>query len=264
MATTLLKGTAFLTGAASGIGRAAALGLAKYGIKRLALADINRSNLLATSETIKAQYANIEIEAIELDVRDAEAVESSVLQAVKRFGSIDIGVNVAGIEGSGKRTDECEDVDWTKVMDVNLNGVWRCQKAQVRAMMKQKDLGPRRGRGNIINVASMYGLIGTPSEIPASAYVASKHGVVGLTKSDATVYASHGIRINAICPGYVKTPLLQALAANGAMNSEIAKTPMKRMADVEEIADCIVFLASPMASFMTGSSLLADGGYTIN
>ena len=102
------------------------------------MADINRSDLLVTSETIKSQYADIEIEAIELDVRDAEAVESSVLQAVKRFGSIDIGVNVAGIEGSGKRTDECEDVDWTKVMDVNLNGVWRSQKAQVKAMMTQE------------------------------------------------------------------------------------------------------------------------------
>jgi NAD(P)-dependent dehydrogenase (short-subunit alcohol dehydrogenase family) len=128
----------------------------------------------------------------------------------------------------------------------------------------------------------MYGLVAPPANILASPYTASKHGVVGLTKSvsylislyhkrdvltkaqDAVTYAAQGIRINAICPGYVNTPLLREAAVAGAMDSEIAKTPMQRLADVEEIADSIVFLASPMASFMTGASLVVDGGYTVN
>jgi NAD(P)-dependent dehydrogenase (short-subunit alcohol dehydrogenase family) len=127
-----------------------------------------------------------------------------------------------------------------------------------------RNLGPREGRGIIINVASMYGLSGPPGNVAASPYTASKHGVMGLTKSDATIYAPHNIRINAICPGYVDTPLLSASAASGAMDSEIAKTPMGRMGYVDEIADCIVFLGSRMSSFMCGSGLVVDGGYLAN
>lgn len=259
-----MKGSAFITGAASGIGQATAFAFAKHGIKRLVLTDVNRNNLLSTSSEIKSHFPDVQIESMEVDVCDEKAVESSVEEAVKKLGRIDVGVNVAGIGGAGKKTDESEEADWAKVIDVNLNGVWRSQRAQLRAMLKQENLGLREGRGNIINVSSMYGLVAPPSYIPASPYTAAKHGVVGLTKSDAIAYAAQGIRINAICPGYVNTPLLKEAAVSGAMDSEIAKTPMQRMADVDEIADSIVFLASPMASFMTGASLVVDGGYTIN
>ena len=154
-----------------------------------------------------------------------------------------------------------------------------------------RNLGIRYGRGSITNVASMYGLIAPPELITASPYTAAKHGVVGLTKSDANNYASKGIRyltpshhpipipnihfpymlvflltthrINAICPGYVKTPLLLESQAKGYMDAEIAKTPMQRMAETEEIGDAIAFLGSPMASFMSGSCLVVDGGYTV-
>jgi len=264
MAASLLKGTAFITGAASGIGQATAFAFAKNGIKKLALTDINRNALLATASAIKAQFPGVEIESMELDVCDEKAVEGCVAAAVKKFGRIDVGVNVAGIGGAGKVTDESEETDWAKVIDINLNGVWRSQRAQLRAMLEQENLGLREGRGSIINVASMYGLVAPPAYIPASPYTASKHGVVGLTKSDAITYAAHGIRINAICPGYVNTPLLKEATVAGAMDSEIAKTPMQRMADPEEIGDSIVFLASPMSSFMTGASLVVDGGYTVN
>ncbi|KAM5342239.1 hypothetical protein ACJ41O_013205 [Fusarium nematophilum] len=111
-------------------------------------------------------------------------------------------------------------------------------------------------------MASMYGTVGISSPQPATAYAASKHAVVGLTKTDASTFAEHGIRINAICPGYVETPLLRAATQAGNMDGEIAKTPMKRLGTVEEIVDCIVFLASPMSSFMTGSTMVVDGGYT--
>ena len=121
-----------------GIGKATAFGLARHGIKRLALTDISQKNLLATSEAIKSQYPDVEIESMQLDVCDVKAVDESIAQTVKKFGRIDVAVNVAGIGGAGKTTDACEESDWTSVLDVNLNGVWRSQRAQVRAMMKQE------------------------------------------------------------------------------------------------------------------------------
>lgn len=125
------------------------------------------------------------------------------------------------------------------------------------------NLGLRLGRGNIINVASMYGLIAPPSNIPATQYTAAKHAVIGLTKGDSVGYAPYGIRINSMCPGYIETPLLGETPASGVMEGEIKKTPMGRLGSPEEIADCIVFLASPMASFVTGASLVSDGGHTV-
>ncbi|TVY40127.1 3-oxoacyl-[acyl-carrier-protein] reductase [Lachnellula occidentalis] len=264
MAATLLKGTAYITGGASGIGRATAFGLAKHGIKRLALADISHANIKATSEALKSQYPGLEVESMQLDVRDWRAVDKSIEETVKRFGRIDVAVNVAGIGGGEKTTDASEEEDWTSVMDINLSGVWRCQRAEVKALMKQENLGIREGRGSIINVASMYGLIAAPAYMCITPYTSSKHGVIGLTKSDAIAYAPHGIRINAICPGYVKTPLLQMATDRGDMDQEIKSTPMGRLAETEEISDAIVFMASPMASFMAGSALLVDGGYSAN
>ncbi|KAH8601501.1 short chain dehydrogenase reductase [Bisporella sp. PMI_857] len=264
MAVTLLKGTAFLTGAGSGIGRATAIAFARSGIQHLALTDINEPSLKTVQEIIKKEYPDVEVETIQLNVRETDAVESSVLAAVKKFGRIDVAVNVAGIGGSGKQTHENTEEDWQRVLDVNLNGVWRSQKAQLKAMLKQEDLGPRYGRGNIINIASMYGIISPPTNIPATQYAASKHGVVGLTKGDAVSYAAHGIRINAICPGYIATPLLGNNPMSGEMTVEVKKTPMGRLGTVEEAADAIVFLASPMASFITGASLVVDGGHTVS
>ena len=129
---------------------------------------------------------------------------------------------------------------------------------------QSRDLGTRYGRGNIINVASMYGLVAPPPYIGATQYTAAKHGVVGLSKADALSYAAHKIRINAICPGYIQTPLLGDAPQSGAMDPEIQKVPMGRLGSPEEIADCITFLASPWASYVTGSSLVADGGYIVN
>jgi len=128
-----------------------------------------------------------------------------------------------------------------------------------------RDLGYRKGRGNIINISSMYGLIGTPLSIAATQYVASKHGVIGLTKADAIHYASRGIRINAICPGYIETPLLgESPGSSKGMEPEIAKTPMQRLGRPEEVADCVVFLAGEQSSFVCGAALVCDGGYTAN
>ncbi|KAG9247160.1 3-oxoacyl-reductase [Calycina marina] len=260
MVATLLKGTAYLTGAASGIGRATAIAFVRSGIQNLALTDINESNLQKVQQEINAAYPKVKVHIMKLNVRDTDEVDRSVLKAVEMFGRIDIAVNVAGIGGNGAMTHEVPEGDWERVVDVNLNGVWRCQRAQLRAMMQQENLGLRKGRGSIVNVASMYGLIAPPASIPATEYTASKHAVVGLTRSDASSYGPHGIRINAMCPGYIETPLNPASAT---MTSEVMKTPMGRMGSVEEIADCIVFLSSEMASYVTGSILVSDGGHTM-
>ena len=133
-------------------------------------------------------------------------------------------------------------------------------------MLKQDPLianSVRHPRGTIINIASMYGIIGTPASIPVVSYTAAKHGVVGLTKADALAYAPHNIKINALCPGYVRTPLLETTAGD-IMAKDVEKTPMGRMAEMGEIGDHVVMLASPLTSFMCGAALVADGGYTIH
>ncbi|RFU28146.1 hypothetical protein B7463_g8209, partial [Scytalidium lignicola] len=263
MAATLLRGTAFITGAASGIGRATAFSFAKYGIQNLALSDVNQDLLQETISSLKSAHPNVEIETFQLDVCDEKAVQAAVDRTVNKFGRLDVAVNVAGIGGNGLATHEDGSTEnWDKVVDVDLTGVWRCQKAEVKAMLKQEDLGVREGRGNIINIASIYGLIGPAPFVRATPYTAAKHGVIGITKADASAYAANGIRINAICPGWVDTPILDGLKASKLMDLELNKIPMGRLALPEEIGDCIVFLASPLASYVTGSRMVVGGGYS--
>ncbi|KAK7968013.1 uncharacterized protein PG986_002290 [Apiospora aurea] len=284
----LLKGTAFITGAASGsatdrksaqgIGRQTALHFAAAGVQRLVLADVNADALAAVSALVRERHAKdadadaeIEVMTLALDVRDAAAVKQGLESARRRFGRIDIAVNNAGISGSAKPTHELDEADWLRVTDVLLNGVWRCQKEELAIMVAQEvpsssspPAPQREGRGCIINVASIYGLVAHDAAV---AYTAAKHGVVGLTRADALRYGPQGIRINAIAPGFTETPLLagamaRSPAAAAAATAHIEKAPLGRMATAEEIADCIVFLASPMSSFVHGSVLVADGGYT--
>ncbi|KAK8065068.1 hypothetical protein PG997_011815 [Apiospora hydei] len=258
----LLKGTAFITGAASGIGRQTALHFAAAGVQRLVLADINADALAAVSALLQEQHAkdaDVEVMTLALDVRDAAAVKDGLESARRRFGRIDIAVNNAGISGSAKPTHELDEAEWLRATDVLLNGVWRCQKEELAIMVTQEV--PKGGEGCIINVASIYGLVAHDAAV---AYTAAKHGVIGLTRADALRYGPQGIRINAIAPGFTETPLLagamaRSPAAAAATTAHIEKAPMGRMATAEEIADCIVFLASPMSSFVHGSVLVADG-----
>ncbi|KAK8013104.1 dehydrogenase [Apiospora marii] len=260
----LLKGTAFITGAASGIGRQTALHFAAAGVQRLVLADINADALAGTMASLQEKHDDIEIMPLELDVRNAAAVKSGLEKAKQKFGRIDIAVNNAGISGSGKPTHEVDEAEWLNVTDVLLNGVWRCQREELAIMTGQEVVSPREGRGCIINMASMYGLV---AHNAAGAYTAAKHGVVGLTRTDALRYGPQGIRINAVAPGYTETPLVRAPMqrspeAEAALMADVRKAPLGRLATAEEIADCIVFLASPMSSFVHGSVLVADGGFT--
>ncbi|KXL43764.1 hypothetical protein M433DRAFT_91279 [Acidomyces richmondensis BFW] len=263
MAGSLLRGTAFITGAGSGIGQFTAYSLAKYGVDKLVLCDIASHKLEQTTKELEARHKHIEILQIEMDVSREAEVNSAVEQTVKRFGRIDIGVNNAGI-GEAGRTDQLGLDKWQKVLSVDLDGVWLCQRAQIRQMLRQEPLNPppRGNRGVIINVASMLGLVASSPGTPAVAYTAAKHGVMGLTRTDAVMYAPQGIRINAICPGYIATPLIKAVESEGVMAGEISKVPQNRLGEPEEIGDMVALMASPMASFMTGAGVVVDGGYT--
>ncbi|RJE24923.1 short chain dehydrogenase [Aspergillus sclerotialis] len=258
-----LKGTAFITGGGSGIGKSTAFAFAQNGIQGLVLVDINATVLEGTRDELKTRYPKLEVLIIATDVANEASVDSAVNAAVEKFGRVDIAINSAGISGVVKKSADMDLKDWQKVIDVNQTGVWLCQRAMIRQMLKQESSGPREGRGVIVNVSSMYGVTCPPPEFAIGPYVASKHAVVAFTKFDAKTYGPHGIRINAICPGYVDTPILGNALKAGHMQPELEKTPLRRAAQVEEIADSILFLVSPRSSFMCGAALVVDGGYSL-
>ncbi|OBT82234.1 hypothetical protein VE02_09070 [Pseudogymnoascus sp. 03VT05] len=256
----LLKGSAFLTGAGSGIGRATALAFAEYGVTRLSLADHDSSSLSATFKLIKGSHSAIQILEHHLDVTDEEKVRTAIAKTARQFGRIDVTVNVAGISHNGL-THNCKTEEWRKVLGVNLDGLWFCQREEIRQMLAQEDRGPREGRGSIVNISSVAGLVGGGI---SPAYTASKHAVIGLTKNDASTYALKGIRINAVCPGWTATPMVKRFRDQfpDKVKTSVATVPMGRMAEMEEVADVIVFLGSRMRSFVCGAAVAVDGGFT--
>ncbi|KAI6901401.1 hypothetical protein D0869_14013 [Hortaea werneckii] len=262
--TSLLRGAALITGAGSGIGQATALAFAKYGARQLALCDIRPDAITQTIQKLKDHHKDFEILSLDVDTSREVDVDHAVEHTAKHFGRLDIAVNNAGINGKATSSDQLEFEDWRKTMSINLDGVWLCQRAEIRQMLKQEplDQAPRGGRGIIVNVASMLGLVAASSSTPAVAYTASKHGVMGLTKTDAVMYAPRGIRINAVCPGYIATPLLGVVGAEGVLARQLEKVPQNRFGSAEEVADAISFLASPMSSFVAGHGLVLDGGYS--
>lgn len=168
---------------------------------------------------MKEKHPDIELLLIEMDASSENAVNSAIAQTIAAFGRIDIAFNNAGVGGARKHTHDTELSEWQRVMDVNLNGVWLCHRAEIRQMLNQEPLvaGPRGTRGVIVNMASVLGLVAAPNETPACPYAAAKHGVVGLTKTDGIVYASKKIRINAICPGFVATPLVRRFTVSSQL-----------------------------------------------
>ncbi|KAK4619933.1 Short-chain dehydrogenase srdC [Fulvia fulva] len=243
----LLKGAAFITGAASGIGQSTAYAFARYGISRLALCDIHPGNLKESINQLKERYPDLEILPIEMDTSEENSVTAAIASTVSAFGRLDVAVNNADIAGTPLPTHENSLEDWQRVMSVNLNGVWLCQRAQIQQFLKQEPLSPapRGSRGVIVNVASMLGLVASHPSTPAASYTASKHGVVGLTRTDAMAYASQGIRINAVCPGYIATPILKSASEAGFMAELVQQVPQQRLGEPEEVAESIVYLASP-------------------
>ena len=240
---------ALVTGGASGIGEAVALAIAARG-GQVVVADIDQ----ADSERVITAIGDAggSARAIRTDVADAASVEAMVQFAVNTYGGLDVAVNNAGIGGPLSPTGEYPVDGWQRVIDINLNGVFYGMRYQIPAMLA-------RGGGAIINVASILGAVGTAN---SPAYVAAKHGVLGLTKAAAIEYATHNIRINSVGPGYIATPLLTSTLDEAALQAIASLHPAKRLGTSEEVAALIVFLASDESAFITGSYHLVDGGYT--
>ena len=243
---------ALVTGGASGIGRATALTFAREGAK-LVIADMHEEGGQQTVHMIRENGGNAIF--VQVDVSKAAEVEAMISTTVETYGRLDCAHNNAGI-GSRPRAPlhECTEETWDRVLSINLKGVWVCMKYEIIQMLNQ-------GSGSIVNTASIMGLVGSWSG--TAAYNASKHGVVGLTKTAALEYATAGIRVNAVCPGYIHTPLIQeALTSNPALEAQIvARHPVGRMGKPEEIAEAVVWLCSDAASFVTGHTMTVDGGY---
>jgi NAD(P)-dependent dehydrogenase (short-subunit alcohol dehydrogenase family) len=239
-----------VTGAASGIGRATALAFAAEGA-RLLLSDVDDSNGRAT--VAAAQELGVEAEFVRADVSRATDCAAMVERAVSRFGRLDVAFNNAGINIAAAPIADIDESAWHRIVGINLTGVFFCMKHEIAAMK-------RTGGGTIINTASVGGLIGTAG---VTAYCATTHGVVGLTRSAALDHIRDGIRINAICPGGTRTAMLSEWFKDPEVErAALAGTPIGRMADPAEIARAVLFLASDESSFMVGHALVADGGLT--
>lgn len=238
---------ALITGAGSGIGEGTAMLFAKEGAK-LVLSDINEEAGNKVLEEIKKNGGKGVF--IKADTSLAEDSEKSVEAAIKTYGRLDIAVNNAGIGGAMAPVGEYGIEDWDKVIAINLSGVFYGMRYQIPAMLKNVS-------GSIINVASILGNVGFAK---SAAYVAAKHGVVGLTKSAALEYSSQGIRVNSVGPGFIKTPLLEQLEKE-QLDQIIALHPIGRLGEVNEVAQLFLWLASERSSFATGAYYPVDGGY---
>ncbi|MGE3845837.1 MAG: SDR family NAD(P)-dependent oxidoreductase [Gammaproteobacteria bacterium] len=251
MSTMLQDKVILVTGGSTGIGRATARILAREGA-RVVVADLQDA---AGEETVAAiRDAGGQAEYAHLDVADHAAVRALVADIAARHGGLDGAFNNAGIEGPTAKILELPPADWERVIRVNLTGVYACMQAEVEQMMKQK-----RG-GAIVSTSSGAGLIGIPG---AAAYNSSKHGVVGLTKTVALEYARYDIRVNAVCPGFIDTPMLDRVTDASVKIREqlIGAVPMRRVARPEEIGEAVAWLLSPRASYVTGVALPVDGGW---
>jgi NAD(P)-dependent dehydrogenase (short-subunit alcohol dehydrogenase family) len=242
---------ALVTGAGSGIGLATAKAFADAGAA-VALADVKDDALRSATEELVAGGHNAI--AIHCNVSEEADVAAMVEETVSTLGKLDAAFNNAGVQSPAVETADASGEEFDRVNAINLRGVWNCMKYELRQMLEQ-------GSGAIVNCSSIGGLIGLPGR---ATYHASKHGVIGLTKSAALEYASRAIRINAVCPGTIETPMVAEMLAkeSEAMKDIMRDQPIGRLGRPEEIASAVLWLCSPGASFVIGHALAVDGGYT--
>jgi NAD(P)-dependent dehydrogenase (short-subunit alcohol dehydrogenase family) len=249
------NGVALVTGAGSGLGLATAKAFAEAGAS-VVLADWNEKAVRSAAEELAA--AGHRALAIVCDVSDDAQVEAMVQQTVATFGRLDAAYNNAGIQNVLAETADSPRDDYDRVTAINLRGVWSCMKFELRQMREQ-------GSGAIVNCSSLGGLIGGARR---ATYHAAKHGVIGLTRSAALEYATRGIRVNAVCPGMIQTPMSEQMiaAGQGEELDRMLKTyvPMGRLGRPEEIADAVLWLCSSAASYVTGQSISVDGGFVMH
>lgn len=242
-----------VTGAGSGIGQATALAFGKEGAK-VVVCDVHFENAEKTAAILRG--VNVEVIALKVDISQRNEVENMVKMTVETFGRLDCAVNCAGVAGPvSMPLHEYPDEFWHQQININLTGTWYCMKFQISQMLKN-------GGGVIVNLSSAAGLIAQPENSP---YAASKHGIVGLTKTAAKEYATQNIRINAICPTAIETPMIMEGRRKLAYNPEAKQAAinfqaMKRMGRPEEIADIALWLCTEQSSFITGLAMAADGG----
>lgn len=241
---------AFITGASSGIGKATAMAFARAGAD-VALADVELDKGAVTAREIEKLGAKVLL--LKCDVSRDLDVRSAVGRTIETFGRMDAAFNNAGIEGEQGSTVDCTEGNWDRVIDTNLKGVWFCMKSQIPQMIRQ-------GGGAIVNCSSIAGMVGFLG-IPA--YVASKHGVIGLTRSAALEYAKENVRVNAVCPGVIQTPMVDRFTHGEAQaRSELIEgEPIGRIGKPEEVAEAVLWLCSDRASFVTGHPMVIDGGW---
>jgi NAD(P)-dependent dehydrogenase (short-subunit alcohol dehydrogenase family) len=244
---------AFVTGAANGIGRAAALAFAREGAS-VALADVSERGNQETARMI--EDLGRRALALKCDVTRVQDVKAALAQTVESFGRLDFAFNNAGIEPSKPApTAEYEEAEWNRIIDVNLRGVFLCMKHEIPLILEQ-------GGGAIVNTSSGAGIIGIRG---SPAYTAAKHGLIGLTRAAALDYAAQNIRINVVCPGYIDTPMMNRFTGGTPEGRAkvIAEEPVGRMGKPEEIAAAVVWLCSDAAAFVIGHAMVIDGGQTV-
>ncbi|WWC60134.1 uncharacterized protein I303_102698 [Kwoniella dejecticola CBS 10117] len=293
----MLSGVALITGAGGcGIGSAISRAFAKSGATKLILTDINPKTLAQTVDAIKSASSSSsssaagaggippEILALDGDISDTRFIDHLFDQVRSKFGRLDYAINNAGISGNNQPSDQSSISDFDKITNINYRALWYCSKKELEIMKTQEissqaqtqtqmQAQGRGQRGSIVNIASQLGIVGRPD---APIYCASKSAVIGLTRCDAIDAAPYQIRVNAVCPGIIHTPMtdnsLRPALIEGKkdmqrpmdLTESVNIAPMRRMGTPEEVADVVVFLSSEKASFVQGASWVVDGGYTIN
>ncbi|WP_281298527.1 SDR family oxidoreductase [Flavobacterium limnophilum] len=248
MENTFKDKVALITGGSSGIGRATAIAFARKGTKVVIADWIENEETMDLIENLGGEAV-----FVQCDVSKSADVKALIEKTIATFGRLDYAFNNAGIEGTSAPVQDCSEENWDKTIDVNLKGIWLCMKYQIPVMLE-------KGKGSIVNCSSVAGLVGFQG-LPA--YVASKHGVIGLTKTAALECAKLGIRVNAVCPGVIQTPMIDRLTGKKkeAEAQFTSLEPVGRFGQPEEIACSVMWLCSDEASFVTGIAMPVDGGF---